>query len=53
MLVTSHLAVTYIGRAGVRILAAVMGVTDVDSFIMGMTQATGTLTAGCWPPPQS
>ncbi len=36
MLVTAQLAVTYLGRAGVRILAAVMGVTDVDPFIMGM-----------------
>jgi uncharacterized membrane protein (DUF4010 family) len=44
MLVTAHLAVTYLGRAGVRILAAVMGVTDVDPFIVGMTQAAGTLT---------
>jgi uncharacterized membrane protein (DUF4010 family) len=28
----------------VNILAAIMGVTDVDPFIMGMTQAAGTLT---------
>ncbi len=44
MLVVTQLAVTYLGHAGVRILAAVMGVTDVDPFIMGMTQAAGTLT---------
>jgi uncharacterized membrane protein (DUF4010 family) len=44
MLITTQLAVTYLGRAGVNILAAVMGVTDVDPFIMGMTQAAGTLT---------
>ncbi|MGP0019954.1 MAG: MgtC/SapB family protein [Candidatus Sulfotelmatobacter sp.] len=44
MLVATQLAVTYLGRAGVNILAAVMGVTDVDPFIMGMTQAAGTLT---------
>ena len=44
MLVTTQLAVTYLGRAGVNILAAIMGVTDVDPFIMGMTQAAGTLT---------
>ena len=25
-------------------LAAIMGVTDVDPFIMGMTQAAGTIT---------
>jgi len=43
-LVATQLAVTYLGRAGVNTLAAVMGVTDVDPFIMGMTQAAGTLT---------
>jgi len=44
MLVTTQLVTTYLGHAGVRILAAIMGVTDVDPFIMGMTQAAGTLT---------
>ena len=44
MLVATQLAVTYLGRSGVNILAAVMGVTDVDPFIMGMTQAAGSLT---------
>lgn len=45
MLVAAQLVVTYLGRAGVNTLAAVMGVTDVDPFIMGMTQAAGTVTA--------
>lgn len=44
MLVATQLVVTYLGRAGIRILAGVMGVADVDPFIMGMTQAAGTLT---------
>ena len=44
MLVATQLAVTYLGRTGVNTLAAVMGVTDVDPFIMGMTQAAGALT---------
>jgi uncharacterized membrane protein (DUF4010 family) len=44
MLVATQLAVTYLGRAGVNILAAVMGLTDVTPFVMGMTQAAGTLT---------
>jgi uncharacterized membrane protein (DUF4010 family) len=44
MLVATQLAVTYLGRTGVDTLAAIMGVTDVDPFIMGMTQAAGTLT---------
>jgi uncharacterized membrane protein (DUF4010 family) len=41
MLVATHLVVTYLGKAGVFSLAALMGVTDVDPFIMGMTQAAG------------
>jgi uncharacterized membrane protein (DUF4010 family) len=44
MLVATQLAVTYLGRTGVNTLAAIMGITDVDPFIMGMTQAAGTLT---------
>jgi len=44
MLVATQLAVTYLGTAGVKILAAIMGVADVDPFIMGMTQAAGSLT---------
>jgi uncharacterized membrane protein (DUF4010 family) len=41
MLVATHLVVTYLGKAGVYSLAALMGLTDVDPFIMGMTQAAG------------
>lgn len=41
ILVTTHLVVTYLGNAGVYTLAGLMGVTDVDPFIMGMTQAAG------------
>jgi len=44
MLVATQLAATYLGRTGVNTLAAIMGITDVDPFIMGMTQAAGTLT---------
>jgi uncharacterized membrane protein (DUF4010 family) len=44
MLTGTHLAVLYLGNTGVYTLAAIMGVTDVDPFIMGMTQAAGTLT---------
>ena len=44
MLIVTQLTVTYLGKAGIAILAAIMGVTDVDPFIMGMTQAAGTLT---------
>lgn len=44
MVIATQIAVTYLGRAGVNTLAAIMGVTDVDPFIMGMTQTAGTLT---------
>jgi uncharacterized membrane protein (DUF4010 family) len=44
MLVATQLAVTYLGHAGVNILATIMGVTDVDPFILGMAQSAGTLT---------
>jgi uncharacterized membrane protein (DUF4010 family) len=44
MLVATQLAVTYLGRTGINALAAVMGVTDVDPFVMGMTQSAGSLT---------
>jgi len=42
MLIATHLVVTYLGKAGVYSLAALMGVTDVDPFIMGMTQSAGS-----------
>lgn len=45
MLIITQLAVTYLGQGGVYTLAAIMGVSDVDPFIMGLTQAAGTLTA--------
>ena len=44
MLVAVHLAVTYLGRGGLYALAGVMGVTDVDPFVMGMTQSGGGAT---------
>ncbi len=43
-LLATQWTAAYLGRAGVNTLAAVMGVTDVDPFVMGMTQAAGTLT---------
>ena len=44
MLVATHWVVAYLGKAGVYSLAALMGVTDVDPFIMGMTQSAGGAT---------
>ncbi len=45
MLIATHLVTTYLGRAGVYSLALIMGCTDVDPFIMGMTQSAGSGTA--------
>jgi uncharacterized membrane protein (DUF4010 family) len=45
MLVCTQLAGSYLGRAGIFALAGVMGVTDVDPFIIGMTQQAGTAAA--------
>ncbi len=44
MLIATHLAIVHLGSGGVYGLAAITGVTDVDPFIMSMTQAAGTLT---------
>jgi len=41
MLVATQLAILYLGDSGVYSLAAIMGLADVDPFIMGMTQAAG------------
>jgi uncharacterized membrane protein (DUF4010 family) len=41
MLTATHLAVLYLGRGGLYGLAAVMGLADVDPFIMGVTQQAG------------
>jgi uncharacterized membrane protein (DUF4010 family) len=45
ILVATQLATAYLGNSGVYALAAILGVTDVDPFIMGMTQAAGSSTA--------
>jgi uncharacterized membrane protein (DUF4010 family) len=45
MLIATHAAATYLGKTGVYLLAAIMGVADVDPFILGMTQSGGTATA--------
>jgi len=44
ILVATHLALTYLGKGGIYSLAAIMGVTDVDPFIMGMTHEAGAST---------
>jgi uncharacterized membrane protein (DUF4010 family) len=44
MLIATHLAVEFLGDNGVYTLGLVMGVADVDPFIMGLTQAVPALT---------
>jgi len=44
MLIATHLALTYLGSRGIYTLAAIMGLTDVDPFIMGMTHEAGLST---------
>jgi uncharacterized membrane protein (DUF4010 family) len=44
LLLITHLAVLYLGRAGLYTLAAVMGVTDVDPFILSVAESAATLT---------
>jgi len=43
MLIATQLALTRMGKAGLNALAAIMGIVDVDPFVMGLTQATGTV----------
>lgn len=45
VLVATQLAVKYFGNGGVDTLAAIVGVSDINPFVLGMTQAAGTLTA--------
>jgi uncharacterized membrane protein (DUF4010 family) len=42
MVIITHYALIYLGKAGLYSLAAGMGVVDVDPFILGITQSGGT-----------
>ena len=44
MLIATQLAAKYLGNAGVNTLAAIVGISDITPFVMGLTQAAGTLT---------
>jgi len=44
VLVLTHLAVTHLGAGALYGVAALMGVSDVDPFIMGLTQSAGGVT---------
>ena len=39
VVVVTHFALAYLGKSGIYALASVMGITDVDPFIMSMTQS--------------
>jgi len=44
ILVVTQLVLHHFGRGGVYTLAAIMGFTDVDPFILGLTQSPSTVT---------
>jgi uncharacterized membrane protein (DUF4010 family) len=46
VLVMSRLVLTHFGNTGMYGLASLLGLVDVDAFILGMTQSAGTLTPG-------
>jgi len=46
VLVISRLVLTHFGNTGMYGLASLIGLIDVDAFILGMTQSAGTLTPG-------
>ncbi|MGB6431079.1 MAG: MgtC/SapB family protein [Candidatus Acidiferrales bacterium] len=41
VLVLTQFTLTYLGRGGIFALATVMGISDVEPFVMGLTQAAG------------
>lgn len=41
MVILTHLAITYLGQKGVYALGGIMGLADVDPFILGITQSAG------------
>lgn len=45
MVILTHYTVLYLGNRGVYVLAGIMGVTDVDPFILGITQSAGKSTS--------
>jgi uncharacterized membrane protein (DUF4010 family) len=44
VLIVTDLTIKYIGEGGLFTLAAIMGVTDVDPFILSLTQTAGSVT---------
>jgi uncharacterized membrane protein (DUF4010 family) len=46
VLVVSRLVITHFGNTGIYGLASLIGLIDVDAFILGMTQSAGAFTPG-------
>lgn len=44
MLIGTHISLSYLGRDGLYLFAGVMGLTDVDPFVMSITQAVPNAT---------
>ena len=40
MVIVTHLAIVYLGHKGVYALGGIMGLADVDPFILGIAQST-------------
>ena len=43
LVVLTGLTVTHLGKAGIYALSGIVGLVDVDPFVLGMTQSAGTL----------
>jgi uncharacterized membrane protein (DUF4010 family) len=41
MVIVTHLAIAYLGNKGVYVLGGIMGLADVDPFILGIAQSAG------------
>ena len=44
LLVLTGLVVTHLGKSGIYALSGIVGLVDVDPFVLGMTQSAGNLT---------
>lgn len=44
IIILTHYTVLYLGKGGIYTLAGIMGITDVDPFILGLTQSAGKST---------
>jgi uncharacterized membrane protein (DUF4010 family) len=45
IVILTNYTLTYLGKSGVLVLATIMGVIDVDPFILGITQSAGNSTS--------